>query len=446
MRNLKFSQFVFSFLLILTVFSSFFAAPADAIEPVGVAAARALLVEPSSGTVLFEKNVDEMASPASLTKIMTALLALEHTNPSDVIPVNQSALDGLHPESSIADLKVGEYLFADDLIKCVMVASANDACNVLAEYISGSIDEFVKLMNERAVELGCENTQFKNTHGLTEDGHYTTANDIYKITLEAMKNPHFLELCNTASITIPATNKAAERVFNTTNHLISRLRNPDYIYHYAKGIKTGHTSDAGYCLVSTAEKGDLLLVAVVMGSIIDPDTNKVMSFVDSKTLYEWGFANFRYQTMLDKSAVVSTIQVELSSENDYVSLTPAEKIEALLPIDFDKEAVDLTIDLESPAGIDAPISKGEVLGTVTVSYKGKDYGSVELVALSSVKLDKTLLLTRQIKEFFAQSWVFYTLIGIGAVIVIYTLFVIILNVRRKKRRPSNYGYRRGRRR
>ena len=432
-----------AFFLLISILSLFTWLPGTAVAAdIEVRALHAFLADPTTGEILFEKNADTPTSPASLTKIMTALIAYEEADLSEYATVTQAALDELHPESSIAGLKVGEEMSLDNLLKCILIQSANDACNVLAIHLYGSIDAFVQRMNERATELGCTATKFANTHGLTMAGHYTTARDIYTITLEAMNFKSFTDVCNTASVIIAETNKSPERTFLNTNHLISMLKNPDYIYYYAKGIKTGHTSDAGYCLVSSAEKNGMFLISVVMKSEQDAQTGKTMSFVDTKELFEWGFANFKYQTMLSQKTTVGEISVRFS-DSDYVSLAPDREISALLPIDFNIDDVILEKELFFEGVADAPINKGDVLGTLKVIYNGRTYGSVNLIALNSLKLDKILYYADQAKQFFAHRWIKNLLIGLITLIVLYAIFVIVYNSNRsRKNKNSNYGGRR----
>ena len=439
MKNMKFSALLLLFFVIATVFPVGAFASAD--NPPDIAAERALVMDPASGTVLYEKNADERASPASLTKIMTALIIMEEGNLDDVVTVRQSALDALHPESSVAGLYAGEEMLMEFMLDCILIASANDACNAVAEHLYGSVDAFVARMNERAAELGCTNTQFKNAHGLTEEGHYSTARDIYKITLAALEHPMFLDICNTASLIVPATNKFGERTFYSTNHLISRLKNPDYIYHYAKGIKTGHTSAAGYCLVSSAEKNDHYYVCVVMGSRKDEETGKLMSFVDTKNLYEWAFDSFSEQQLLDSTKGLYELPVELSSDADYVVLKPESQLYALLPDTFDIEQVELKVSVDTPEGVTAPVVKGDKYGEVHVIWNGREYGSVPLVAMNSVALDKTLLYRQEVKAFFKQPWVLYVGLGIVFLIVAYIIFIIILNISRRRKRSRRRSYR-----
>ncbi len=434
---------ILTFFLFLILLVSLLPVPARAAAdtPPEIAAERALLMDPARGTGLEEKDADQQASPASLTKIMTALLVLEEGNLNDMVTVSQSALSDLHPDSSIAGLYVDEEMLLEYLLDCILIASANDACNVVAEHLCGSVDAFVARMNERAAELGCTGTHFMNTHGLTEEGHYTTARDIYKITLAALQDPRFLEICNTASIIIPGTNKSGERIFYSTNHLISRLKSPDYIYHYAKGIKTGHTTAAGYCLVSSAEKDNHYYVCVIMGSRQDEETGKIMSFVDSKALYEWAFDSFSEQTLLDPTKALYELPVSLCSEADYVVLKPEHGLTALLPDNFDIEETELKVTVDAPEGVEAPVSKGTKYGEVAVFWHGREYGSVPLVAMNSLQLDKTLMYVRDAKDFLHRPIVRWVGLGLGALLMAYIIFVIILNAARRRKRRNRYGYR-----
>jgi len=441
MQLKKSVSLLLSFLIVLVSVSNVFAL---SVAPIETDADYVILAEPSSGEILYEKNADERANPASLTKIMTALILLEEGNLADTAVVSQSALS-LDPGSSVAGLIVGEEITLEALLDCILIASANDACNVVAEHLYGSVDAFVARMNERAEELGCKNTHFVNTHGLTDENHYTTARDIYTITLAALQYPKFLEICNTASVQIPATNKSAERSFISTNNLITRLKSDQYLYPLAKGIKTGHTSAAGYCLVSSAEKGDLYLVSVVMHSSKNEETGLIMSFVDTAALFEWGFNNFSYQDMLTASEPVTELPVTMSSDTDYVVLSTSGSIKALLPNDFSPDQAERNIVLYYPDGVEAPVTKGQILGSMSVFYNGRDYGSVNLVAVNSVERDELLYKIEQIKAFFRQEWVMIAAIGVLSVIIIYTLIVIIAGSRhRRNRARSSYSGRRRR--
>ena len=248
---------ILSVFLLAALLSGLFCLPrAYAISDPDIKAKAALLVDGNTGMVLYDKNAHTQQYPASITKIMVMLLVLEAVDRGDLrldqpITATASALADLTEDSSTADIVEGETLTVEQLLYCMMVVSANEVGNIFAETIDGSSAAFVERMNQRAQELGCENTHFVNTSGLHDPQHYTSAWDIYLITKEAMKYPLFMTVCDSKSYTVPATNKSEERELHSTNCLISNWRVLGYIYDDAHGIKTGTTDEAGHCLVST---------------------------------------------------------------------------------------------------------------------------------------------------------------------------------------------------
>ena len=266
-----------------------------------------LLVDAHTGKAVFEKNAHEQMYPASLTKIMTALLVLEAVDDGRLsldqpVTATESAMAGLAADGSSAGIQAGETMTVENLLYCMLVVSANEACNILAEQVSGSVDAFVDAMNAKAAALGCENTHFVNPTGLHDSQHYTSAWDLYRITAEAMKHEDFMRICDTARVTIPATNLSEERKLYTTNYLIDTWRSLGYIYSNAHGIKTGSTDEAGHCLVSSATEGSLSLVSVALGgarvTLADGEI-RTYSFYDTRAMFEWAFDNFSYQTVLE---------------------------------------------------------------------------------------------------------------------------------------------------
>lgn len=222
-------------------------------EDPDILAKAALLVEVESGAIAYAKNEHQELYPASLTKVMTSLLVLEAIEDGVLsmdqeITASETAFAGLSSDGSNAGIKPGEIMTVRNLLYCMLVVSANEACNILAEAVSGSVEDFVRAMNQRAAELGCENTHFVNPNGLHDPQHYTSAWDMYLITREAMNHPNFLEISDTANIIIPATNLSKERNYWTTNHLLSTWRVIGYLNKEAHGIKTGSTDAAGHCL------------------------------------------------------------------------------------------------------------------------------------------------------------------------------------------------------
>lgn len=440
-----------AFLLVISVLLSAgaFAGYSDLPQP-DVRAAAAILVDAKTGEILYEKNIHGRRMPASITKVMTCLLALEYAGErdsmSDIVTVSQSALEGMDPDGSTQNLQPGEELTFKDLVYCSMIASANEACNVLAEYISGSVDGFVALMNARAAEIGMKDSHFANTHGLPDDAHYSTAYDLYLLCLEAMKNEHFMDIAHTETYTVPPTNKKPEgRTLNTTNRLISKKTSAEYLYPYARGIKTGHTIDAGYCLASSAEKDGFALISVVLGAERE-ESGTIRSFVETKELFEWGFNNFTHKRLLAKTEIIASVPVIEGVNNDKVELVPEKEISALVPRTVNAEDIVRTVKVFEPEGTLAPVLKGQVMGTLTLSLEGRDFGTVNLVSLTSEERSETEKIKNQFYEVISQPWVKWAVIGAVLAIVLYIVITVMYNVHRKKKRGSGYSNYKGKKR
>ncbi len=400
---------IFSIFLMLLLSIQLLTAPAAALETPEVQAKAALLVDQKTGGIVYAMNEHDELFPASLTKIMTALLVLEAVDQgklalNQTITVPATAMEGLAADGSTAGIQVGEMLTVEQLLYCMLVVSANEACTILGEQVSGSVSAFVDAMNAKAKELGCENTHFVNPHGLHDSQHYTSAWDLYLITKAAMEYPMFMTICDTSAITIPATNLSPERPLYNTNYLICGYRSRGYLNQNAHGVKTGSHSQAGHCLVSTAQKASLDFLCVVLGGdrIQDAEgTWWTYSFLESNNLYNWAFENFTYQTILKESDVAGEAAVSLSA-TDHVTLRPAEALEVLLPKDQDPAELERVITLNSDP-IEAPIAEGDALGTLTLRLDGKDYASVDLLALTDVEASRIRVLWRDLQEFFSTT-------------------------------------------
>ena len=422
------------------------AAPrAKALEDPNINAEAALLVEASNGQVLYSKNSDARRAPASLTKIMTVMLAVEACNAGqvsldDVVTVGDGAYFDITPDGSTAGLIAGEQLTFHELLYCAMLASANEACNVLAEFISGDVPSFIALMNQRASDLGCTNTHFANTHGMPNDDHYSSAYDLYLITSHALSLPLFAEIISASSHTVPATNMSEARELTNTNQLLNP--NSRYYYEYASGVKTGHTDAAGYCLVSTASNEDRSMISVVMGAdsvVIEDGTTQVQSFSETIKLFDWGFDNFSYREIISTMDLITEIPVELAKGRSSVVLRPERGITALLSndADIDSAVLDTTIESqENNVSLMAPIDQGSVLGSVSVSLDGVDYGSVSLVANTAVELDKLQYIKYEIEKTLSNTYVRLVLILIALLILLYIAFIIVYNYNRRRRKEA----------
>ncbi len=402
----------------------------------------ALLIELNTGVTLYSLNATEQRYPASLTKVMTCLLALENGNLSDTVTVNATALEGMEEMGNDAFLMEGEQMSLLDMLYCIMVKSVNEACNAVAEYIAGSIDAFVDMMNQRAQELGCTGTHFANPHGLHEEDHYTTAYDLSLIVREALKNEDFCTICNTASYTLPATNLQDARTITTTNELLLVYSN--FYYSKATGVKTGFTTPAGRCLISTADNGNLHLLAIVMGADtedVGDQTWYLHSFPECINLFEYGFEHFQMATLLTTLYPVAEIQVNQSAGTQTVALAPTEEIRTLVEMDYDPDELELDVQLVSDS-VDAPVKAGDVLGTVTVRFRGENLGKSDLAAITSVARSEITHQMEETKVYVADNW-WKWLVGILiAILVIIVLCLILLQVYRRQERKRKVAARR----
>ncbi|HHX72730.1 MAG TPA: D-alanyl-D-alanine carboxypeptidase [Clostridiales bacterium] len=408
-------------------------------EDITIDAKGAILVDLNSGEVLYEQNADDKVYPASLTKLMTALIVMEHAALDEVVTVSQSALAGLNPHGSSAGLKVNEQMTVENMLYCLLLPSGNDAAAVLAEHVAGSIPAFVDLMNQKAKELGCTGTHFENPHGLHSEGHYTTARDVFLITREFVKNEHLFAVSNTVTYVVPPTNAtSSQRILNSTNYLINGNRTIQYLYSPARGIKTGTTTPAGYCLVSAAEKNDMFLISVVMGASRQAETEKIMSFVETKRLFEWGFRSFARKALIAAGEPVVEVPVDMASDVSSVIAVTQSSIEHLLPVDFSADEVVITPTLDYER-LEAPVIKGQILGEADVAYRGRSYGRVKLVALTGVERSDFLYTMDKVKAIVQTPAFLYGVLALIGIIILYTVFMVTINRRKRLRRIRTKG-------
>ncbi len=449
MKNFKLFT---SVLLVLAILFIPICQPANAVTNPNpeIKAKAALLVDADTGDVLYSQNSDARVYPASTTKIMTALLAIEAYERKEValdemITASYTSHNDLTLDGSTQNIVPGEEMSFKDLIYCVLVASANEACNIVGERVAGGyVGDFIDMMNKRASELGCTGTHFANTHGLHNPDHYTTANDLYLIVKEALKHPLFVEICNTVTYDIPATNVSGERHLTTTNYLISPYRTY-YYYKYAKGVKTGSTDEAGHCLISTASKSNVNLIAIIMGAeqITEADgTIITRSFTESKRIYEWAFTNYTKKDILKKSDLIREIPVKLGKGVDSVIVKPENDISALLPSDV-KTDTDLKRDIviyseRDKVPLKAPITAGQVVGEISISYGDKVLGTSKLVSGTSVEMSKISYVFYRIFQFLKKPIVLVFAIPLFLALLILIAFLITNGRRLRNRRRNRY--------
>lgn len=344
----------------------------------------AILLDNKTGKILYEKNSNKKMYPASTTKIVTAILTLENCNLNDVLTVSYNAVQSIPNGYSNADLQIGEQLTVEQLLQVLLVYSANDAANVLAEYVGGSIDSFVSMMNTKVNELGLSNTHFTNAYGKHDENHYTTAHDLAIIMQYCLKNSEFRKLAGSASCAIPATNLYGPRKYTSTNELIDPS-NKNY-YKYLTTGKTGYTTQAGDCLVSSSFKNDLELICVVLGG---KTVNGISTrFSETKTLYEYGYDNYSVKSLIKADDVIYQLEVKnATTETKNLNLLADSSIQVLLK--NDEETSSLSPEITLKEDIYAPIDEGTVLGTAKYEIDGIEY-KVNLVASHNVEKSKLL--------------------------------------------------------
>ncbi len=371
----------------------------------------AILMDFKTGTILYSKNSTEKMYPASTTKILTAIIALEECNLDDIVTVSKSAISVIPPGYSSANLLEGEQISVKDLVTVFLVHSANDAGYVLAEHISGSIDEFANLMNKKATEIGCKDTHFTNPSGIHDENHYTTSYDLSLIARYCMLNKNFRNIVSQKSCTINRTNKSDVRTYKNTNDLI----NPSSKYYLEEcvGIKTGYTSQAKNCLISACSKDNLALICVVLGSN-QMSNGESSRYQDSINLFKYGYSNYSVKTFANKDDIIKNIEVKNGTkETRNLDLILEDSISGLLK--NGENIPDASITLND--NISAPIAKGTVLGTISYNIDNMQY-TKNLIASHDVNKDDFTLLILEL------------LLGI----ILFVILITIIILRFKKKR------------
>ncbi len=339
----------------------------------------AILMDAATGEILYEKNSKNKMYPASITKLMTVLLALENGNLGDTIPFSHEAVYSIEPGSAHIAMQEGEQITLEQALYGIMLRSANEVANAVAEYVDGSIPTFAQHMTQRAKELGCETTNFVNANGLFDENHYTSAYDMALIAKELLKQEAYQKMMSTTYYEIPPTNKQSETRFLHGQH---QMLNPNsiYYYEYATGGKTGYTIEALNTLVTFAKKGDMQLIAVVL------KCNGAEHYVDTKALFEYGFANFQTVKVFSAQDYTKTLDVVETYKNKTTTLgnvTVAPKEDVYKTIPVNATLSDLKIETDYPETIEAPVSEGQEIGTLTAKW-GDETVSTPLLAQSAV--------------------------------------------------------------
>jgi D-alanyl-D-alanine carboxypeptidase (penicillin-binding protein 5/6) len=381
---------IICFTLILILFQVCFSitsfAESENILENAIGSPSCILMEASTGEILYEKNAYDQMFPASTTKIMTAILTVENCNLDEVATASHNAIYSVPSSYSHASIVEGEELTVENLLNVLLIPSANDAANVLAEHIGGSIENFAQMMNDKATEIGCKNTHFVNANGVHSDDHYSTAYDLALMGQYAMKNDTIRSIVKKTQCSLPKTNKydKEDRVFTTSNELL-KVNNSDsksnYYYQYANGIKTGYTTEAGSCIIASAKKDGMEVIAVILGAQTTSDGYSIR-YPDCKTLFNYAFDNYKLECIVNTEDVVTEVNIpNATQETSKLSLLPQDKIVVLVDKNYDLE--NLEPDIQITKSLTSPISAGEIMGTVTYTINNTQY-STNLVANNSV--------------------------------------------------------------
>ncbi len=352
-----------------------------------------ILYELNTGTLVYAYEPDDRVNPSSMVKIMSALVALENGDLSDVVTVRRATLDSVPIGSVSAGLRRDEELTLRDLLYCCLVASANDATAVIAEHIAGTQAAFVDMMNEKARALGCMDTFFSNVNGLNDDIQYSTARDLAIITAAALENETFAQMFCADNHTIPATNKSEERTVYTTNYMMSEEKVRNYYDERVTGGKTAAASQTKRSLICTAEIGTARYLSVVMSadSVMNDDNISVKlfgSFVETAQLLDYAQQNYEVRQILEDSQAFSQHQIP-NGANDVI-VSPMEDVFTVLPVDMPPDAlkIDTAFGTES---LSAPLKAGAQVGTVRVSCNGIILAQCPLAAMFDVALKGTVI-------------------------------------------------------
>lgn len=400
MRNLlRKLSILFVFIFFVNI-STVYAAPD---EP-SINAQGAVLIDANTGTVIYGKNEEKQFEPASTTKVMTALIVLEKCSLDDEVTVTQdfTEIDG----TAIGLLK-GDKVTVRELLLGLILFSGNDCANALAIHVSSSVEDFAKLMTEKAKELGATNTTFKNPSGLPDDGHLTTPHDLALIMKEAIKNKDFIEIANTKSVTIvPKNDPSRSIVVANKNHMIDT--SSSYYYKYAIAGKNGYTIRANHTYVAAAEKDGQTLIGAFLYA-----TDKVQNFHDMNNVFDYGFDNYTVVPLYKKDEQVTEYKIG----DETIPLLAADDINIILPKGADKNA-DPIVVLENKKLKRMSFEKGDKIIKGTIYLNDKEYATVDLVAGVSRTYDSSLTFISifDSSNFALYGQCFLVILAVGAIL------------------------------
>lgn len=391
-----------------------------------------MLIDIDSGKVLGSKNSDQRLYPASLTKLMTALLTVTLAKDLDAeqVTVSDHAITSLAGTgSSVGGLRPSEIYTLRQLLYLLLLPSGNDAANVLAEYFCGSNEKFAELMNTKAAELGMVNSHFVNPHGLHDPAHYSTPKDLSLLSLAVLQYPVLKEIVSTVEYTVPNTGLQDERTVYTTNAM--KMPDNEYYYPGVYGVKTGYTNYAGHCLIAAAERDGMNFLCVLMNCPVkgNSKTSPRYDFLDAAALFDYSFSNYVHQKLYAKNQIIATKKVD-GTFTKSLNIVAANDLYYTLPKATDLSLLQWNIEYNALGNaVKAPLQKGCVLGSAEVSLDGEVIGRVDLVADRAVRPNPLIIAWRKVDT------ATYVLIAIaGLLLLLFVILVLRARIIRRKRR------------
>lgn len=416
--------FITLFITLINIYTLSFANEINSTD-LTIYSSGAVLMDYQTGKILMQKDMNKKLYPASTTKILTAIIAIENLNLTDSLTASKSAVMAIPSGYSNAGIKAGEVLSVSDLLDMFLIHSANEIGYIFGEQISGSIEKFADLMNQKAIEIGCTNTHFTNPSGIHDINHYSTAYDMALIARYCMNNETFKNIVNKKNCKVSATELyPQERFYKNTNSLLDSS-NKRYYYEYATGIKTGFTTQAKNCLIASASKDGLNLIAVMLGA--EATENGLSGrYTDAKNLFNYGFENYEKKEFLQSNSIVKKLKIKnATKDTKELNLVAKSSLSTIFNINFDTSSLNPIIEINQ--NISAPISKDTILGKITYTIDGISYSS-DLIASSDVIKSNILEILIQI---------------VSAIILLIILSKILhhkyfINKKKKKKRHKKF--------
>ncbi|NLF27483.1 MAG: D-alanyl-D-alanine carboxypeptidase [Clostridiales bacterium] len=417
----------------------------------------AVLIDFETGDVLFDKNAEARMYPASTTKMMTLLLALESDIPLGRVITIPDAAKNIPDHSSLVPVFPGEQMTFQDLLYGVTINSGNDGSNAIAVLVGGSIEAFVQRMNERAAEIGCTDTHFSNAHGYHDATHYTTAMDLAKIARVAMRNETFRAIVAAKSYTLAPTVNRKELTLPTRVNLM--MSGDRYFYEWCIGIKTGYTDKAGQCFVGAAERDGVTLISVVLNSAPSVTTQK---WSDTGKLFEYGFEQYDRYLLMELYDLagrdLNAITIENAAKDDAMKGSLSLRMTQVSDSDYarrvrkgDRALGEAVADFKARTtvalneGLRAPIEEGEIVGTLTYASREGDTLTAMLTADRAIEarpeyatVYDVLPFLKPMEPFFSSGWATYTLIAVAALVAVLIVFSARRRARKNRRRQRIY--------